>query len=400
MKKILAILIIVFSFLPYCFAARVWEVENKTAISGVLEEYTIALKNYRSYRQEYLAILNKNRSKDCNSGNSDCEEEKEALEEKAVDYINGAREVMEKYIKSFRLRIENHSCGEEKNVMLSDSGKWIAWLSDKESQIENLESEEISELSSELSSFWRSRELKFTQYRGELMVCRISSISQSLDSILEEIDAYILETEIDYETEKVKSKFLAIKNKYKDALAKKEEAQKIFKDLTLSSLASFSQGQDKIEESSALIQEVYQELRNFLKDLTKASLSPKEKIESDQVLIRGEGFLSIEGRIFLEGKIGNDTFPGTIKFNNLENLIEIDVLEDASRVTLTDGAVEYRGVKDISFSGSNLVVEISSEFIDLLISGEGKLSMTGEALYKASENFWTDIPKEGININF
>lgn len=400
MRKLFVTFLIIFCLAPYALASRVWETDNQTSTASANSELTQAILLYKEKRQEYLASLNSLKAKNCKEDKDACAPEKSDLKIKALSYIRESQEVMSKYVTQTRLRVENLSC-DSKSKILSNFGEWLDWLSQKEKELLEMGNEgDVSKLAESLSSFWREKETKLFQYRGAIMLCRQEKVSALLGEVANKVESQLNNLAKEYETENIESEFFLIKDKLKKAESKKNEAEKIFNALTYNSLAKFENGKNLIREASAFLKEARLELKVLLRKMDRSKLQKKSDKEASSLSIRGEGSLVLEGDINIYGKIGNESFLGSLIIKKGINGMEADVPEEATKTEKGDGTIEYQKVKEFSIKGSGMTVDITSDFIDVLVSGQGSAYIKGEGLYKASENYWTDIPKEGVTVKF
>jgi len=108
--------------------------------------------------------------------------------------------------------------------------------------------------------------------------------------------------------------------------------------------------------------------------------------------------VNITGNGEVSGKVGSEKGLGTITVLDKANDLKIETFGKGDKIEMGDGRVQYKDVEKIEIKGSDLVLEISSQFIDIEAKGTGTVLMKGDGLYKTEDKDWTDIPNTEVEL--
>jgi len=398
-KKILFIFLLIAFLASPVLASKIWEGKNfQSASNTAKENYTEALNSYQKAREDYLSAVNKYKSQ-CKEETEKCKELKEQAISKTKQYLLKIKDAMAKYLTFLESNIENFEGAnkEDKSKIEDEISLSLRTLDDKEAEIERLQTvEEIKNFTQNLRTFWGDAEAKIKKYIGSLIIWKLEAVYSKLDEVAgkiqEKINEYNKEGFDTFEVQKFSSE---AKDKLKTAKTKIDEAKTLFSDP-----AKFSEGKTKAKEAAKLMKDVFSDLRSLAGKLkNKNDFKKKEVSGKGKISIKGEGFVSLTGSGEIYGKIGDEKSTGVLTISDKAGDIQIETFSKGERADLGDGRIQYKGVGQIKIKGSNIVVEISSQFIDIEAEGKGQVVMRGDGLYKTSKSDWTDISKTDIKID-
>lgn len=397
-KKIITFLMLAL-FISPALASKIWEGKNfQSAYNTVKENYTEALNAYQKAREDYLAALNRYKSQ-CKDESGKCKELKEQVISKTKQYLLKIKDAMAKYLLFLRSNIENFEgvSGEVKSKIEEEISKDLRALDDKEAEIERLQTiDEIKNFTQNLRTFREEEEARIKKYIGSIVVWKLEAVYSKLDEVAKKIQERIDEYSNDgFDTIEVQKLLSEIKDKLKTAKTKIDEAKVLFGDP-----AKFSEGKTKAKEAAKALKDVFSDLKSLAGKLkNKNDFKKKEISGKGKISIKGEGLVSLTGSGEIFGKIGDEKSTGVLTISDKGGDVKIETFGKGERADLGDGRIQYKGIGQIKIKGSSIIIEISSQFIDIEAEGKGQVIMKGDGLYKTSKGDWTDISKTEIKID-
>jgi len=395
---IFAFLLLFFSSMPFVLADKIWEGKDlQSTFNNAKNNYQSAIGTYKQYRGQYLEALNKYKALQCkDESQPKCKEAKDKAIEKAKQYLLKVKDTMAKYLTTLKSRIESLDIeNEDKNKILDEITQDLSWLDTKETEINNLQTaDQVKEMANALKTFWQGEEAKVKKYIGNVAVWKIEKVAGRFDEIANKIQDRINELDKeDYDIDDIQGSLNDIKKKIESAKTKAAEAKVLFNDP-----AKFDEGKTKIKEAAKILKDVFSDLKSFVGEVNKEKLKKKEVSGTGFILVKGEGFVSMTGNGEISGKVGNEKGLGTVTITDKDKDSQIETFGKGDKVDMGDGRIQYKGVEQIQIKGSDIVVEISSQFIDIEAKGTGTVTMKGDGLYKASGKDWTDIPNTNLEL--
>lgn len=402
-KKILVIFLAFLFFCSNALASKVWEGQNSQSIFNTAKaEYAEALNNYRLAREEYLKALNKYKTLQCKEENQNCKEQKNQAIDKAKQYLLKIKDTMAKYLTVLRTKIENMEIdSEEKTKIINSINQDLNFLDTKEQEIKNIQTaEQIVSFMPVFKTFWTDEEAKVKKYIGQIILWKLEKVTAKEEEISVKITEKITSLGKDgYDVLALQKSLDSIKNNLKIA----KEKETLLKTIIIDP-ARFEEVKTNSKEIAQILKKNYEDLKNLAKELDKNKLNKKEtknnETDNRGISIKGEGYININGDGTVSGKIGDESFPGTLTILNKDNNVEIETFGKGEKAEMGDGRIQYKGVDKIQIKGTNLLLEVSSQLIDLEFKGKGIALMKGNGLYKVFGSEWTDIPKSEIKIEF
>lgn len=394
LRLIFVILVFIFSA-SSVLAARIWENSgSESALGTGKNSYNEAINGYRLAREEYLEALNGYKTLQCKEDSQNCQKQEELTVEKAKHYLVKVKDAMAKFLLLIKVKIEGFNINEkEKSKITDEISKDLEWLDSKEIEINNFQSQDqVKEFNQTLRTFWSEEQAKIKKYIGNIFVWKIEAVTSKIEDIIGKIENKINDTDKEgYDVSEAKKILSDVKDKLKTVEEKTNEAKIIFNSLTVDNLSKFDDGKTKIKESAKIIKEVYEELKSLADGLEKSKLKKKEVTGEGQISIKGQGLVSLEGNCEISGSIGNEKSQGTVTITDKDNDIQIETYGQGEKVEMGNGKVQYKNIGQIKIKGSDVIIELSSQFIEIEARGKGTVIMKGDGLYKLKNSPWTDI---------
>lgn len=405
MKKIsyFLIMLVSFNFLSLVSASHVWESADFNSYTNKAKiNFNNSLSGYRDARENYIQSLNRFKSDECFKDQGKCETKIKDVGDKAKKHLLKAVEVISGHLLFLKTAVEKSNMSDDNKIpIIGEIQKDIEAINSKDKVIEGLSSsKEIAEFSNNFKIFWNEQQAKNVKYLGRFLAFKYLFFSEKLGEIIKkmELKAELLEKEgynvdeIIKELERIKSNILSAKEKIK-------KADEIFVSILSTDFqAKSEEGKYFLNDSTKIIRDCYYDLKNLIVKFKIKNLK-KDKKSEDKLLIKGEGVISFSGNGEISGKIGNENFSGNITIIDTEKNTEIEVSSGSKRSQMADGRVLYSEVKSVKIKGTKFKIDISSEFIDLSINGNGEINMKGNGLYKKINSYWTDISGNNLELN-
>jgi len=402
-KKIIAIMILVFSLNQVAYA-NIWQKGDQKVLNNAKKDFQSAFTDYQKLRQDYLSALNKYQSFECRSNKSNCDQLKENLRNKVKLYLKQSIKMMNRFVVHFQKRTENIVCNDSTQEILTEINKWQQYLSDKENSIDSLDTDErIIQTAKDLKVFWNETEVKTAKYRGQLMLCRFSSVFDRYQEIFDKLETYLNNLDEKYDNEAFIDALEKLKSKLESAKNQAQEAEEIIEALSYETLNNFKDAQKNLKSSAKEIREIHSDLKSLVSEVKKAK--PKESagfndnLPGGNFIFKGEGVVRVEGSVSVEGLLGNDNFTGKLTIIDKGTNMAIDIFGIGEKIETESGSLEYQRLKKITLSGRKIIFEINSQFIDIEINGSGLISVKGAGLYQDNKGNLTDLPEGELKIN-
>jgi len=396
-KKIFLVLLIVFFATP-TFAGKIWEAQDfQSTFNAAKNNYLNTLNVYKEQRELYLDQLNQLKSEECKKDSQVCQRQRELMVDRAKRYLLKVKDHMAKYLTFVKTRIEGLNINEEdKNKIIDEISKDLEELDSKETEINNLTTaEQVKEFAKSFKIFWANEEVKVKKYIGYIAFYKGEQVVNRLEEIITKVDEKIKDLNSnDYDTASLESSLNKIKEKLNTAKTKLNEAKAIFDAITTTENApQFNEGKTKFKEAAKLLKDVHSDLKSFVGEINSSKTKKSENSSSSagNITVKGEGSVSFIGNGEIKGKIGNNDFDGTLIILDKAKDAKVEIFGKGDKAEFADGRVQYKGLDQVQIKGSDLVIEISSQFIDISINGKGSLVLKGDGLYKTKNGEWTDI---------
>ncbi len=236
---------------------------------------------YRSARTQYLKEINwwktsrqqfqNARTKFQNSKNP---EARQNYEKNAEKFLEKTIDVLIKQLESLKTWIGNRSnlTEEEKQKIITEIDKDIAWLEQQKSEITGASIEEIRTKAREIKQYWRKHRVKVKKITAQTMtarldwvIARFENVSQKISDKIEElksagVDTTELETllkDFNQKVELAKEKYQAAKEDYEN-ISSLEDANQLA-----------AQVRQFIKEANQYLREAHAKLVEIIKEMKK-----------------------------------------------------------------------------------------------------------------------------------
>ena len=414
LKLISVFLVIVFSTSPV-LANKIWEEGGfQSTFNNAKSNYNDSLDNYGKAREDYLESLNKYKAATCDENSKDeksqnkegqaCKEKekhKEKAIEKARHYLLKIKDAIAKHLLFIKAKIDNTKIDEEEKAKITEEiSEALEWLDSKEIEINNLQTaEQVKEFNQSFRDFWTEEKVKIKKYIGRIMVYKLKAVTSKIEEVIEKIEDRLNELDSEeYDITEVRESLNEIKKNLETVKSKTKEAEDIFNSITVDTLSNFDEGEAKVKEAAKILKEIHSDLKSFVGEINKNKLKKKEASGEGGIVIKGQGFVSIIVNGEVSGQVGNESFLGTVTITDKGNDAMIETFGKGDKIQMGDGSIQYKNIEKIKISGSDIVVEIFSQFIDIEAQGEGTVTMKGDGLYKIKDDPWTDISSTEVKL--
>lgn len=386
------------------FAYRVWEGENfQSKFNAARNNYLESLNIYKKSREKYLETLNRYKALQCKDENPKCQELKSETIEKAKLYLQRVTSSMIRFLNVLKVKVENIRVikEEDKKKIISEIESDLNWLKAKEEEIGSFDTiEKITNFSENLKNFWRDEEVKIKKWVETLIYWKIEVVTEKIEEIISKIQDRINELDKEgYDIAEIQGYLDEAKANLNTCKSKREEFKTIVDSINFSNIADkFNEAKAKLKEIAKLFKEIHRDLKSFVGEVNRNKLQKREVSGSGMIMIKGEGFVTFNGQGKISGKIGNENFLGTLVITDKTGDVVVNTFNKGQKTELPDGRFQYKGVSNIQIEGSDMIIEISSDFIDIEALGKGTVTMRGDGLYKTRKVEWTDIPNTEIKV--
>lgn len=355
-------------------------------------EYLKARGSYKDARQDWITARNKY------IRNKNAENLENALE-KGRDFLLKADKTLVGYLKMVRAYVKGEpSLSEtERQNILNELDSYITWLEQKQPEIEGATTKrELVDIAKTVRNKWQEIKPATKRIVGQIMNAKVLSLinkaetaSDKVDNAIQKLqeqgkDTSALEARLsDFNTkiDLAKQKHQAAKEKYAK-IKNVRDADRLFR-----------QGNAFVKEANQYLRSAYKDLKEIVKELRKYKT----------ITVAGTGRLTAEGN----GKAyiaGNGTIDvsgsGVLTVTDNYGDMTVTVTGFGNKTEIEPNEWQYKGKGSAYVEGSDIIVVLEGQNIDLTAKGTGTATLTGRGTYetcgrKCLESSWT---AEGVRI--
>ncbi len=253
---------------PFPSSARQMVGQFKTARDQFKKEVDF----YRSSRQQFLSARNKLRQAKNNP------EIRAQYEERARDLLRKSINIMIGRLEAIKAWVANRKelDDQTKSQVLAEIDKDIAWLKDKESQVDNATIDEIRSSAKEARQYWQRQRWQVKKIVAQLWTARLNYALDRFEQALDKAEEKINELkQAGYDTAELEEMLADARNKLDEARSKYEQAKEKWQEIDNLQEANqfFKEVRDYIKEANQYLRDAYRKLREIIEALKQAAQS-------------------------------------------------------------------------------------------------------------------------------
>lgn len=310
--------------------------------------------------------------------------------EKAKISLLKADNLMIRRLEALRVRVEatRGLSDNEKAAIYAEIDADISWLEGKQADIQAADSVlEIITVASEIWNYWRNVAVRIKQIIGQMLSAWVDALLQRAEAFAGRVEARIEELKDNGIDTSALESWLA---DYESKLALAEQKYDAAKD-KFSKISSVEDANRLFWEGLALIREGNRYLRDAFRSLRDIVSDMRNR--GHRVTLRGSGTLVAQGngRAYISGT-GGVRVRALVEGNMIVSPEAGVITDGQGTITeLDNGWVKYQGFGRAIVVGTNMVVDINGNGIDIVARGSGTVTLTGNGTYRTfGENFYMD----------
>jgi len=301
-----------------------------------------------------------------------------------------ADNMMIKRLQVLRVRVEatRGLSDNEKVTIYAEIDADISWLQAKQAEIQAAENEQVlRSIASTIGDYWRNVRVRIKYIAGQILSAWADALVQKAEAFAGRVEARIenlkdqgvdtsaLEAWLaDYNSKLAlaEQKYDAAKDKFSQ-ISSEADADQLFRD-----------GVAFIKEGNSYLRDAFKALRDIVSDMRN---------RGHTVTLSGSGTLVAQGngRAYISGT-GTVDVKASIQGTMLVSPnAEVTTTGEGTKTVLDNNWVQYQGYGSATVTGTDIVVAIDGNGIDIVASGTGTATLTGNGTYRTyGENRYVD----------
>jgi len=312
------------------------------------------------------------------------------LIDKAKTSLLKADDMMIKRLQVLRVRVEatRGFSDNEKTVIYAKIDADISWLQTKQADIQAADNiQEIRDIATTAWNYWKEVRVRIKQIAGQILSAWVDALVQKAEAFAGRVEARIQQLKDNGIDTSALEAWLA---DYNSKLALAEQKYDAAKD-KFSQISSVEDAAELFREGVAFIKEG----NSYLKDALRAlrDIVSDMRNRGHTVTLSGSGTLVAQGngRAYISGT-GTVDVKASIQGTMLVSPnAEVTTTGEGTKTVLDNNWVQYQGYGSATVTGTDITIDISGNGIDIVASGTGTATLTGNGTYSTyGESYYVD----------
>lgn len=289
----------------------------------------------------------------------------------------------------YRVQATRGLSDNEKTGIYAEVEAHVGWLQGKQADIQGAGTmQQVRTAAAEIWTYWQQVRVRIKQIVGQILSAWVDAIVQRAEAFAGRIEARIEQlkdngidtSELEDWLDDYNSKLALAEQKYDAAKGKFSEisSETSVQDAT----QLFREAIALIREGNSYLREAFRALRDIVSDM-RSKNRPITLAGSGTLVAQGDGSAYISGtggvrvRVPVEG--------------NMLVSPEAKVTTDVQGEALENKWVKYQGFGSATVRGTDMIVDINGNGIDIVARGTGTVKLVGNGSYRTyGENFYVD----------
>lgn len=388
--SVLAVVMLLASLAPAVNALSLND-ENDSAkriYNDAKKAYTNAVSTYKSAREDYLTAKLKYQERK-NATNLD------VAVDKGKSFLLNADKAALEYVELLQAKVQEMKGIDDatRTTITGELQTQIDWLINEQAVIQGAAGREalVAEAKT-VSDYWDGIRVSTKKYTGQILAGRVNYVLDSLEALNDDVQAKIAIVKEDgQDVTELEALYVDFKADVATANTEYGKAVASFQKITNLTEADtlFTQGREFLRKAEVATREAHANLVKIVKALDDIKLDNVSISGTGRLYASGDGEAGLDGNGSIDGKVSNSN-TGTLTVIDRGGDVTIDTKGAGNRSENTNAqgekVITITGIGNAKISGTNVVVTVKGDSIDIIAEGTGNVTLTGKGTYKTSKN--------------